>query len=626
MKKFYLLLVLALVPLQLFAANNLKLNGSSDITITSLPTTVEMTCDFAQAGNYVEMEIYLDFNLNNNLDVNDQLVDFMILKDGIGWIRDSQDPNEDIPGDETGIDGKLKTTFDFDRDAIFVLGGRLFVKLKDQDGSIATASILFNIQPNPPYLEGKVTDNSTGAALSGINIFVDGEDDTYFGVTDVNGDYFINLSVGSYKVVASDFFKNEYQTSDTADVTLAAGEAKTQNFQLQGYNTFVDGTLKKDDGTLLPGISVFVTNQTTFDFSFGTSDANGYYKIGIDPGEIEVTASYLMNFGSEGWPQGYYVDPGSDTVNVASGQTETVDFTFYPYTAFIEGDCNVDNNPLSGVTIQAMSIDLQTGRFDISNTLSDDQGHYKVGVTPGMVQSLTATKEGYNVTSPQGGYFAIQVNAGQSVTGKDFTLTPIAGDMSISGQVTFENGSAANNVYVVAIQDDEDSPAGYQMAYTDGSGNYMFDQLFEGDWKVGVFKDGYGSTPPMFYQFLYPGIVITNANFVLGTGTDVTDLGDLLPNRFYLDQNYPNPFKVKGNISTTQIHFGLDKSSQTQIAIYNLNGQLIKKLQTGNLPAGKHQVMWNGRNELGEIVPSGIYFYRINTEDRILSKRLVIVR
>ena len=58
---------------------------------------------------------------------------------------------------------------------------------------------------------------------------MDGEDDTYFGVTDVNGDYFINLSVGSYKVVASDFFKNEYQTSDTADVTLAAGETKTQD-------------------------------------------------------------------------------------------------------------------------------------------------------------------------------------------------------------------------------------------------------------------------------------------------------------------------------------------------------------------------------------------------------------
>ena len=78
MKKFYLLVILALIPLQLFAANNLKLNGSSDITITSLPATVEMTCDLAQAGNYVEMEIYLDFNLNNNLEVNDQLVNFMI--------------------------------------------------------------------------------------------------------------------------------------------------------------------------------------------------------------------------------------------------------------------------------------------------------------------------------------------------------------------------------------------------------------------------------------------------------------------------------------------------------------------------------------------------------------------
>lgn len=80
------------------------------------------------------------------------------------------------------------------------------------------------------------------------------------------------------------------------------------------------------------------------------------------------------------------------------------------------------------------------------------------------------------------------------------------------------------------------------------------------------------------------------------------------PASFTLCQNYPNPFN-----SSTTIRFALAQPGEVQLAVYSVNGQLVRTLATGYQSAGTHQVVWDGCDNLGQPVPTGIYLYRLIT-------------
>ena len=99
------------------------------------------------------------------------------------------------------------------------------------------------------------------------------------------------------------------------------------------------------------------------------------------------------------------------------------------------------------------------------------------------------------------------------------------------------------------------------------------------------------------------------------------DLGTGIPNVFALDQNYPNPFNPVTNIT-----FKLPKSGEVNLVVYNILGQKIKTLVNKKLQAGSYSYTWKGLNEHGVRVPSGIYFYRIDTKDNTDIKKMVLVK
>ncbi len=93
------------------------------------------------------------------------------------------------------------------------------------------------------------------------------------------------------------------------------------------------------------------------------------------------------------------------------------------------------------------------------------------------------------------------------------------------------------------------------------------------------------------------------------------------PESFDLQQNYPNPF----NPSTT-IHFNLPRQAAVNLAVYNSLGQLIQILVNQSLPAGQHEVAWDGRDISGSMVSSGLYFYRIESEQFRQTRRMLLIR
>jgi len=86
-------------------------------------------------------------------------------------------------------------------------------------------------------------------------------------------------------------------------------------------------------------------------------------------------------------------------------------------------------------------------------------------------------------------------------------------------------------------------------------------------------------------------------------------------------QNYPNPF----NPSTT-IRFQTASAGKVRLGIYNLKGQLVKLLQDGTLAPGDHQLVWNGTDDKGRAVGSGIYFYRLDTNGKSFSRRMLLLK
>ncbi len=116
-------------------------------------------------------------------------------------------------------------------------------------------------------------------------------------------------------------------------------------------------------------------------------------------------------------------------------------------------------------------------------------------------------------------------------------------------------------------------------------------------------------------------LVFVSAYFNHGAG------GTSLVNRrsplesFHLAQNYPNPFN-----NGTLIPFSLDTARNVQISVFDLAGKKVRLLFSGRASAGAHVLHWNGLDERGKAVASGIYFYRLKSGNQLQIKKMVLMR
>lgn len=627
MKKVMVFLLLVfLVPTIAFAVSNAKLNGQKSITVTQFPVELVFTCDLAQAGNELTVEYYIDIDGDGNLGAQEPIVGYHIITDGIGWIPDPNDPDNDIPGDETGVDGKITTTIIFEMEEVLVPTGVTGIfMLTDEDGSTDQVSFTVQAEFQPPFIMGKVTDSSTGSPLPNVIVTAENDEETRGGVSDTNGDYKIAVDEGTWKVSAFEFPPN-HQAADTVTVTVTGTNNETVNFSLEPYTCFIEGQLTMENGSPVPGILIFAGSDEMIDFfSFTESDAQGRYRIGVEPGEVYVMVNFLFNAGinqGKNWPADTYVEPSADTLTISGGQTLTSDFVFKTYTSFVTGKCTVDGAGLPGVEVSGVAMDFMTFEFNYYQTISDENGDYRMGVKAGVLSTLQADKEGYSLVSPQFGYQQIAVDANETVTGKDFGFEVMGGATSISGTVTYSNGAPASDVYVVAVNDIEYNQQGYVITYTDASGNFAFENILDGYWQVGVYEANYESAPAMRYIDIFAGMQQTGQDFVLSEGSAVSlSNNSMLPNKIVLAQNYPNPFNP-----ITWIHFALPRAMDVTVNIFNSRGQLIQNLESGVLNAGFHQISWDGRDYAGAKVTSGVYFYQLKTDDFSQVKKMILAK
>lgn len=94
-----------------------------------------------------------------------------------------------------------------------------------------------------------------------------------------------------------------------------------------------------------------------------------------------------------------------------------------------------------------------------------------------------------------------------------------------------------------------------------------------------------------------------------------------LPETYSLSQNFPNPFNPE-----TAIAYDLPKSCYVQLTIYNVLGQKVKTIINQHQDAGCKMVYWNGKDDKGNKVASGVYFYKIETPHYFETRKMILMR
>jgi len=148
------------------------------------------------------------------------------------------------------------------------------------------------------------------------------------------------------------------------------------------------------------------------------------------------------------------------------------------------------------------------------------------------------------------------------------------------------------------------------------------DSLYGG---TGVLNNGVLSADLIAYDGYSQSIAINLSKMALVVLQKGDPTGVVMPTpnspRNYLEQNFPNPFNP-----STSIRFSLARSGHITLRIYDVSGRLIRALVDEAYPQGRHAVQWDGRNERGEGVASGVYFYRLAAPGFTETRRMVLLK
>lgn len=91
--------------------------------------------------------------------------------------------------------------------------------------------------------------------------------------------------------------------------------------------------------------------------------------------------------------------------------------------------------------------------------------------------------------------------------------------------------------------------------------------------------------------------------------------------RTFLGEPKPNPFNP-----STEIEFGVERTTAVQLGIYDVGGRMVRLLVNGTLPLGVHRRVWDGRDDSGQSSAVGVYLVRLAVGSELMQKKLVLVK
>jgi len=443
--------------------------------------------------------------------------------------------------------------------------------------------------------------------------------------TDENGNYrFPGLPAGRYYVQASaqgymaEFYDGVTNIRDATPVAVRDEQVTEPIDFALGEGGAIAGTVtSEEDGSPIPHACVVLYRKGFGEFRKTRTDESGAFRFaGLRPG------IYYLAADAKGYKGEFYDNArrmrDATPIQLGLGESVTdINIALAPRDANLGAIAGVvvsdeDGSPIEGAWVYALPL----RRGHIRWAVTDADGEYEITGLPSGSYFVMAWARGYvaefyddarrlRKATP------VQVNAPSTTSDINFSLRPRKrGAYQLAGRVLDAQGQPVEGALVVA----ESDTAEVASVPTDGMGNFVLADLPDGRYRLrvslpeagDVYYGGEDSSQASALE-LSESSPSEEVEIQLGVTTGVSGSTEsTLPAQFELGQNYPNPFNP-----STEIRFALPKDAEVTLTIFNLRGQVVRTLVKGAKVAGFHTVSWDGRDELGHDVASGVYIYRI---------------
>jgi len=470
--------------------------------------------------------------------------------------------------------------------------------------------------------------------------------DSYYGsASNPSGDSatyeIVGLPTGTYKVNTYnsqgyfDEYYNDKPDGASADPIRVKEDSITSNINFTlALGGKIAGTVK------LPGASsvsaTVVANETTTGYPYWgyasnpSGDSATYEIVGLPTGTYKVFTYNLL-----GYLDKYYKDKpdyaSADTIHVTVGSIRpNINFTL-TLMGIIKGNVSSSaKGPLKGVKVYVFNTTNPTSYANYGSTNSS--GDYRIAGLQSRYYKILAygdttyAPKYYNNDTSWSSADSVWVPVSDSVTGKNFTLQ-VGG--SISGHVYGDDAVPLSGATVTAFGFFDQFPI-ERSKTTPADGSYKIGGLSTGYYRVRAY-DGckyiyYNNKPSSnladsVFVTMPDSVININFSFPTTAVEDEDDQTTRRPAEFELSQNYPNPFNPG-----TQIEYALKKTGHVTLYIYNVLGEKVKTLLDQDQPAGFYQINWDGKNDDGKLVSSGIYLYKLEVNGFSEAKKMLLLK
>lgn len=310
------------------------------------------------------------------------------------------------------------------------------------------------------------------------------------------------------------------------------------------------------------------------------------------------------------------------------------------------GSVTINGNPAPiGTVVDAYDIDnVKCGTYTVGtigmygflHVYRDDSSTPSIdeGANPGEAIRLTVNGIDATTTVISGGLTwtvnGDQNNVDLAITTQTISFTPVvlpqdtlaAPGWTITFGVGIRNDGNGIDFYSVTSQGDTSASPGWTTIDQDSVSHAGVGETTFVYFDVTIPYFGGGGDTAFIVPYKVSSAIDTSVNYngtvtIYKSITDIFDNGYAeVPDRFNLFQNYPNPFNP-----TTTISFTLPNRSSVRIDIINIKGQIVDVRNLGIMPSGTHEIEYDASS-----LSSGVYFYRLATDNKSISKKMVLLK
>ena len=387
------------------------------------------------------------------------------------------------------------------------------------------------------------------------------------------------------------------------------------------YTDFYPVTLQEGKNVLLVALSGDSGDMGFFGFEAGTEYTVSNYGVGytFSKPTIHVGDTFTLDLSAEnvsdlaGWQFDIAFDPaGLEAIEVNEGNFLK---TGGGATFFQRGTIDNRSGKITGLSSARLS---------------------KTGVTGiGTLVSVTFTAKTDGQTQLRLENFQLAAITGVSIPADPHQVVITVEGQLVTGDVNRDGQVSILDMVLVARHFGETVPANSEVDINGDGLINILDLILVSQHMGGstaaapsmlAVDDMHGLDSEMIQAWIERAQVENDGSIVFQQGIAKLQqlLASLIPEETALLANYPNPFNPE-----TWIPYQLSKPAEVTLRIYAVNGSLVQTLALGQMPAGVYQsrsraAYWDGRNDVGEPVASGVYFYTLMTDDFTATRKMLI--